>query len=330
MASDAPRSRPPLQRMLHIHEELRAGRRPNCSTLARELEITPKTVQRDIDFMRDRLNLPIVYRGDRWGFEYSEPVEQFPTVQVSEGEVVALYVARRAIEQYRGTPFERPLRAAFEKVTSGLRDRISFTAGELDAAISFRSTGAGIADLELFREVSRAVLRSEELAFAYRKLGGRSDEPRRVRPYHLACFENQWYLFAFDLDRDSVRTFVLARMRSARTTGVKFEKPQDFRLSEYLSGSFGVHSGRGKPVAVRVRFDAFAGQLVRERTWHPSQKLKALSDGGVELSLRLAGFEELERWVLSWGPHAEVLAPAAFRESVASRLREAARQYGRS
>jgi predicted DNA-binding transcriptional regulator YafY len=327
MPNAAPRSRPPLERMLRIHEELRAGRLPNCSTLARTFEISVKTAQRDIDFMRDRLGLPIAYHPTRFGFEYTEPVEHFPSVQVTEGEVIALFVARRAVEQYRGTPFERPLRAAFDKLAAGLREDITFTPGDLDAAISFRSAGAGVADIALFQSVSRAVLRSEELAFRYRKLGGRGEEERRVQPYHLACFENQWYLFAFDLARRGVRTFVLARMRDARPMATRFERPRDFSVANYLAGSFGVHSGSGKTVTVRIRFDAFAGQLVRERVWHPSQKVRPLRDGGIVLELRLGGFEELERWVLSWGPHAEVQSPAALRRRIATRLAEASARY---
>jgi len=327
MPKPAPRSRPPLERMLRIHEELRAGRHPNCSTLARTFEISVKTAQRDIDFMRDRLGLPISYHPARFGFEYTEPVEHFPAVQVSEGEVVALYVARKAIEQYRGTPFERPLRAAFDKLAAGLSADISFAPGDLDAAISFRSAGAGVADLALFQTVSRAVLRSEGLLLRYRKLGGAGEEERHVRPYHLACFDNQWYLFAFDLARRGVRTFVLARMRDARASGAHFVRPDDFSVSTYLAGSFGVHSGSGEPVTVRVRFDAFAGQLVRERIWHPTQKARNLRGGGVELELRLTGFEELERWVLSWGRHAEVVSPAAFRRNVAATLAAAADRY---
>ena len=54
-------SRPPLERMMRMHERLKSGRFPNCRKLAEELEVSAKTVQRDIDFMRYRLGLPIEY-----------------------------------------------------------------------------------------------------------------------------------------------------------------------------------------------------------------------------------------------------------------------------
>ena len=163
--------------------------------------------------MRDRLGLPIEYDQLHFGFVYTEPVTHFPNVEVSEGEVVALFVAQKALEQYRGTSFEKPLRTAFGKITEGLKDRIGFHWGDVDSAISFRGIGTSVADLELFETVSRAVLDSHELAFEYKKLGSTRHEQRRVQPYHLGCIENQWYLFGFDLVRQQIRTFALPRMR---------------------------------------------------------------------------------------------------------------------
>jgi predicted DNA-binding transcriptional regulator YafY len=62
---------------------------------------------------------------------------------------------------------------------------------------------------------------------------------------------------------------------------------------------------------VLIHFDAFAARLVSERQWHPTQKIKRLADGEIELSMTLGSLEEVERWILSWGEHASVLEPAA-------------------
>ena len=151
-------SRPPLERMMQIHARLKDRHFPNCRKVAESLEVSPKTIQRDIDFMRYRLGLPIDYDPLQFGFYYSEPVTSFPNIEVSEGEITALFVAQKALAQYKGTPFEQPLRTAFRKITDGLTDRVSFSWSELDNVISFRSAGASPADLELFEEVSKAVL----------------------------------------------------------------------------------------------------------------------------------------------------------------------------
>ena len=211
-------SRPPLERMMQIHARLKDRHFPNARKVAEQLEVSPKTIQRDIDFMRYRLGLPIEYDPLRFGFYYSEPVTSFPNIEVSEGEITALFVAQKALAQYKGTPFEQPLRTAFRKITDGLTDRVSFSWSDLDNVISFRSAGASPADLELFEGVSKAVLRSVEIAFKYRKLRGRDFELRLVQPYHLASIENQWYLFGHDLERGQLRTFALPRMRDLRLT----------------------------------------------------------------------------------------------------------------
>lgn len=293
---------------MRLHEKLKAGKFPNCRKLALELEVSSKTIQRDIDFMRYRLNLPIEYDQLHFGFAYTEPVTSFPSIKVSEGEIVALFVARKAMEQYKGTPFEKSLQTAFEKISQGLNDSIEFHWGSVDSAISFRGLGSSVADIELFETVSRALLDSHELVFEYKKLGGAHYESRRVQPYHLACVENQWYLFGFDLVRQQLRTFVLPRMRKIRNTKARFRRPIDFSISKHLGDSFGVFKGKGRH-KVRIQFDAFASRLVGERYWHSSQKIRQLAGGKIELRLELGGLEEIERWILSWGLHARVLEP---------------------
>src|ERR1044071_1192828 len=158
-------SRPPLERMMRLHAALKAKRFPNCQKIAAELEVSAKTIQRDIDFMRYRLGLPIGYHPQEFGFFYTEPVTGFPSIEASEGEITALLVAQKALAQYKGTPFERPLQSAFRKLTDGLKDRLSFSWHDLEEAISFRSAGASAAGLALFEAASLSVLRSVELEF---------------------------------------------------------------------------------------------------------------------------------------------------------------------
>src|SRR6266567_2479166 len=145
-----PRSRPPLERMLRIHQALRAGNFPNASTLALDLEVSTKSIQRDLEFMRDRLGLPLEYDGRRWGYHYTEEVSSFPTLQITEGELFALLVAEKALQQYRGTTFEKPLVSAFRKMSAALPDTVSLNLEEWDQTISFRTSAEPIMDLEVF------------------------------------------------------------------------------------------------------------------------------------------------------------------------------------
>jgi predicted DNA-binding transcriptional regulator YafY len=147
-----------------------------------------------------------------------------------------------------------------------------------------------------------------------------------VRPYHLGCLENQWYLFAEDLERRQLRTFALPRMRKVVLTTKRFRRPADFSIAQVLSGSFGVHSA-GKKQRIRLRFDAFAARLVTERKWHESQRIRENRDGSIILELELGGLEEIERWILSWGAHVEVLQPRRLREMIRDAVSAIAKLY---
>ena len=127
--------------------------------------------------------------------------------------------------------------------------------------------------------------------------------------------ENQWYLFGFDLARQQLRTFALPRMRAVKNTKMRFRRPADFSIAKHLGDSFGVFKGKARH-RVRIRFDAFASQLVAERQWHPSQKINRLPGGESELTMTLGSLEEIERWVLSWGGHARVQEPVELKRMI--------------
>lgn len=283
--------------------------------------MTAKTVQRDINFMRDELNLPLAYDEQRHGYFYEKPVGDFPLLQLSRRELVTLFLARQALSTVRGTRLEQELAQTFERLTAGLSDEVSFSWSELDAAFSVRATGVVEADARQFGALSDAILQGREVGFTYRKLTGDVPEPRRVRPYHLGQVDHGWYLFGFDLDRGAVRTFALPRITNLQVTATPFERPADFTLRNHLGGSFGVWNypeDESGDQEVRIVFRGYAARVVAERRWHPSQEIAPVpgEEGAIELRLRLGGLEEVARWILSWGRWAEVLAPATLMDRV--------------
>src|SRR5579859_6852380 len=137
--SRLPASRPPLERMLRIHQLIQSASFPNASTLAAELEVSTKSIHRDLEFMRDRLELPLEFDRARFGYFYTQEVSSFPTVQITQGELFALIVAERALQQYRGTSFEKPLLSAIRKMGQALPDTISLDLADVERTISFRT-----------------------------------------------------------------------------------------------------------------------------------------------------------------------------------------------
>ncbi len=319
--NQAGRSRPPLERMLRIHQAIQSGTYPNASNLSFELEVCTKSVHRDLDFMRDRLGLPLEFDQHKCGYHYTQEVNSFPTLQITEGELVALVVAEKALQQYRGTSFEQPLLSAIQKLEQSLPDTISLDLADVARTISFRTRAEPMLDLAIFEALAKATSARQQIELTYRKPGQHHPELRRVDPFHLANINGEWFLFAYDHLRKDVRTFVPARIKAIRRTGKTFVRPQRFSLEQRLRGSFGVHSGAGQ-FDVLIRFTPRVADYIREKKWHESQQLRELKNGGVELRMKLSSLPEVQRWVLSWGGDATVLRPA----ELATAVRHAARR----
>ncbi|MDD5200169.1 MAG: WYL domain-containing protein [Terrimicrobiaceae bacterium] len=301
-------TRPPLDRMQQIFQAIKSGGFPNRTQLAVDIEVTTKTIQRDLDFMRDRMSLPIAYDAVNRGYAFTQAVTNFPMVELSEAEIVSVFIAQKALAAHRGTPFEQPLRSAYAKLISGLNGRISVPWADLGNGVSFRTYQASLTDLAVFEAMGNAVRASKVVCFDYKKLGSSHYTKRRVEPYHVASVQGQWYAIAFDLDRNDWRNFALGRMRNVEALAESFERNRAFDINIYLRESLGIFRGEGMH-SIRLEFDAWAAELVRERAWHPAQEILELAEGRIEFSIRLSSFEEIVPWILSWGEHVRVLQP---------------------
>jgi predicted DNA-binding transcriptional regulator YafY len=308
-------SRAPLERMLRIHQAIQHGSYPNATKLAKEIEVSTKSIHRDLEFMRDRLGLPLAYNFDHKGYFYTEEVSSFPTLQITEGELFALLVAEKALQQYRGTTFERPLVSAFRKMSASLPDTISLNLADWEQTVSFRTRAEPILNLEIFDSLAKAVAQRKQIQLTYRKPGQRETELRVVDPYHLANINGEWFLFAWCHLRKDIRTFAPVRIKAIEQTGKTFVRPAKFSLDKRLRDSFGVRSGN-EQFNVVIRFNEVVADYIREKKWHDSQQLKELNEGGVELRLKLSSLAEVERWALSWGGNAVVLQPPELAKAV--------------
>lgn len=325
-------TRRPLERVLRIHEMISRGNHPNCSVIARELEVNRKTIQRDLNFMREELDLPLEYDETNHGYRYTRPVSDFPFLKTSSEDLVALILARNTLAPMKGSALEASLRSGFQRILAGMSDRVTMPWSELDQAFSAKSSGMTERDAFLFDRLAKAVLECRELQFEYRKLDDATPAKRRLQPYHLAEIDGGWYLIGHDLDRDARRTFAVQRMRAVHLTNKRFVRSRDFRLEDHFAGSFGVWVGQAEGGArhdVRIRFHGFAARIVAERRWHPSQEIVPVEHDGsiIEMSMQLTALEDIARWILGFGSQAEALGPPGLREMVAAELKKAAALY---
>ena len=306
-------TRRPLFRIYAIHSAIRSGSYPNCSKLAEQLSVQRKTIQRDITFMRDELNLPVKYEESLHGYCYDEDVSDFPVFQTTAEELAGLFLARTALESVRGTPLADAMQQVFGKLTRGMQGKIQFAWSDLDEAFSRKTIEQSPRDVKLFGLIAESILHQLVTTFHYRKLGADHAESRRVQPLHLGEVDGGWYLIAHDLERGALRTFALPRISRFKVTTKKFERPLNFVGHDHLKQSFGIWSVAGdfSSQVVRVELKDYAARLAQERRWHPTQEIATQNAKGsrVEIRFEVGRLEEVLRWVLSFGSQAKVLGP---------------------
>jgi predicted DNA-binding transcriptional regulator YafY len=124
-----------------------------------------------------------------------------------------------------------------------------------------------------------------------------------------------------------VRMFVLDRIKMLKVTDERFTIPKDFDLDDFMRHGFKViHDDL---YSVKVIISHGWARWVGERIWHESQKMTKLPDGGLEMTFRVAGLDEIKRWILSFGHEAVVMEPEKLKEMVRKDLSGSLVQYSR-
>ncbi len=313
---------------------LRAGRFPNCRTLAEKLEVSSKTIQRDISYMRDQLHMPIAYEQTCHGYYYTRKTsEDLPLLTARHDELLALFLARLRLDAMGGTRIAQALADLLRRVVGESTPAVTFSWDDLNNLLYVKSSGDSEPRFDLLDTITRGLTLKRVLTFRYRKHGADLWEKRKVHPLHMVFAEGAWYLLAHDCARESLRTFSLQRMQEPRLLKQNFRPPEDFDPGEYLQGSFGIFlpkDDRRRTRHVHLRFRGFISRVVAERHWHSSQELEEVEVDGekcLDMHLDLADLTEISRWVLGWGSQVEVLAPEELREILAHESRRVAGLY---
>jgi predicted DNA-binding transcriptional regulator YafY len=169
----------------------------------------------------------------------------------------------------------------------------------------------------VFIAVVQALLGRRELRIDYQPSAETTPARRRLAPYHLACVDSRWVLVARNLDKDEIRTYVLARFSKPLVTQTSFERPENLDIAARLATSFGVWTGQGTQ-RVQLRFAPVAAHHVLERHWHDTQRVERRADGGIDVTFALSDLNDITRWILGFGGDVEVIAPPELRATIAA------------
>ena len=187
----------------------------------------------------------------------------------------------------------------------------------------FHQTTVGVSDYskkaDLIDELMVGIEDRKAVFLTYQSMQATEPVTYDVYPYGLTYHRGSLYLIGRAPRHNEIRHWKVDRIDDAEVTQVLFTLPNDFDLQEHLAKSFGVYHGSSQ-VHVTVRFDSTVARYVEESNWHPSQELTLQKGGGLVAEFDLSDYEEIKRWILSFGKHALVLEPEELRSDVAEEL----------
>lgn len=307
---------------------MRLGTLANCSTIAKEYEVCPKSIQRDIEYLKDHRDAPIEYDRKRHGYYYTEENYALPGLEMKESELFAICVAQKVLAQHRNTPVYGHLVKVFEKIEEALPEKVSVHPFWVDSRFSAILDAHTSIDPSVWAVIADGLQGGCRIRIHYCKPGGDSAKSREVDPYHVVSYQGEWYLVGYCHLREKILTFAVSRIEKARVLSAHFQMPEDFDFTESAQKRFGIFEGEGE-YAVKVQFDKVHAPFIRERIWHPSQRIAENSDGSIVFTMTTRHLLEVKRWILSWGKGAKVLAPKELIREVREELDGAAKEYQR-
>ena len=285
--------------------------------LQRELEVTSRTVRRDLQAL-EHAGFPLISETRRgevlWRFIDGYQPES--PVALTTDELMALYFSRRLLEPLHGTPMYEGIQSALQKIGAVVSLRMPSLRGSLDSGISVSSFGrknyrrSG----HVFAKLMHAMRNHFTLEFEYKPPRREQAGRYRLDPYKLWYQDHGLYVVGWDHGHADFRVFAVERIVAVKVTNQRFEPPEDFNFHALKNTAF--RFIWGDPKQVRIRFSPDQAAYATERVWHASQKVFHPDDGSVVLQFSVADLSEVKRWLIGWGAGAEVLEPGELLDEI--------------
>lgn len=300
--------------------------------LQEALEVSPATLKRDIQYLRERLNCPLIWDRETRGYRYesgaAHPGSQFelPGLWFNASEIHALLTMHHLMANlYKGgllSPHIQPLMARL----NGLLGTADNTAEEVRKRVRIIGAAARRMHLSNFETVGSALLRRKRLLITYHARGSDEVTEREVSPQRLVYYRENWYLDAWCHMRKALRNFSVDAIQKAEILEKPAREVPEKTTDEVLGAGYGIFAG-SKVQWAKLRFTPERARWVAHEQWHPRQKGTLGEDGSYLLEIPYADDRELMMDILKYGPDVEVIAPSALRSRVKSLLAQANQRY---
>ena len=319
-----------LERLYRISQLLAARRVVTTQDFLDDLEISLATFKRDLEYLRDRLQAPILWDREQGGYRYdrelpgAHPME-IPGMWFNDSEVHALLVMEHLLEKLQPgllTPHIEPLRAQIR----ALLDSSDHSLEEIRRRIRILPMAARTIRIKTFEVLCAGLLSRKRLRITHLNRQRNETTARDVSPQRLVHYRDNWYIDTWCHLRKDVRTFSADTIQEATLLKTEAKNIPDQALDELFLPGYGIFAGRNVQSA-KLRFTPERARWVANETWHPDQITSMDKDGHYILQLPYSDERELIMDILKFGPDVEVLEPDSLRTSVAQHLQKSLTQY---
>ncbi len=315
------------ERYYWFHEQIKRNEHPNSKLLAEKFEISQKTAQRDIEFMKDRIGAPLEYSHADRGYYYTDKGYELPPIWLNENELVAFILAKRLATAIPDRNLKDSLNKFINKLSSRLSDKVGFNLDDIQDKISLKNIEYYTVDESLFRKVVNALFTKRSLAIQYYSPHKDERTNRKIIPLHLLDYMGNWHLISFCKLKKGLRNFALSRIEECNYIDEKISLPTDLPpIKTYIRKTFGIFHG-GQNQDVSLKFSPKASRVVKEQIWHKNQKIKELKDGSIILNVPVAYFTEIKRAILKYGAEVEVLNPLQLKKEIIEEIKKMKKIY---
>lgn len=319
------------ERLVRIDQMIKARGCVPFDTLRQTLEVSRATLNRDLRYLRDRLNAPIVFDRDRGGYVFAQggagPQYSLPGLWFSDRELLALLTMHRMLVDLEpGGLLGAQVAPLMTRLDEMLSSPGAASAAEIRRRVRILPAQQRPTPAHAFEVVGAALVQRRRLEVNYWTRSRDERTQRELSPQRLVHWRNAWYLDAYCHRTGSLRTFSLDAVEDARTLDRPAREVRMEEVDRVLGRGYGIYGGKRMQWAT-LRFTAQAARWVASEIWHPEQRGASLPDGGWELQVPYGESPELEMDILRHGEQVEVVSPPALRAAIARRLGEAATRY---
>ncbi|MCF8190230.1 MAG: WYL domain-containing protein [Polynucleobacter sp.] len=290
-----------------------------------ELEISPATFKRDLEYLRSRLKASIVYDRFMGGYKFENPDQldriEMPGLWFSEKEATALVLMQHLLSSLDQGGLIGPHIEPLTAIIDGILGQSETSTKELRKRIKVLGMGSRKNSMENFSEIGVALLKRNKLEISYYAKGKDELTEREISPQRLIFYRENWYLDAFCHLRNNLRSFAVDGIRSAVLTNKKAQEVSDKECQEHFAESYGIFSGKATQRA-KLRFTPEHARWVSAEHWHGQQVGSFDKEGYFNLEFDYNQDPELIMDILKHGSGVEVISPAALRNKVIRELKE--------